>query len=328
MQHDKYAIYMILLVAIVGVVSMAGLIKGGMTDLTGQAVDQIFFQQCTETGDTGIDYYTWGDVTGYTQYGYGPHTWGDKCIGDKIVEYYCHQNGYATYSKVDCPAGYSCSGGVCVGEEEAPTGCTETGDTGIDYYTYGEVEGYTQTGIGPYTWSDKCISGQIVEYYCHPDNYITYDKVDCPNNGVCSGGVCSQPQAGDPDFVITDITFLGAAYGNVQGNLSTEANYTVTVENIGTADYDYPTEHASKLYLYAYAYNQTSGTSLYAMVEKTPSAIEQLPAGSSTAMAVTLTFSNMHLIGESINATMEFDKFDWITEDNEYNNGGDSVDTY
>lgn len=125
MKHDKYGLYIVIFVAIVGLVA-AVMISGTVSgDLTGQAFKGFAKQQqyypmaCSET-DGGDDPYTMGWHTGTYPWGFNV-TGGvpdkcrlmnnqptDSCSNCKLMEYYCRQDGFLFwnfYTGVDCEDG-------------------------------------------------------------------------------------------------------------------------------------------------------------------------------------------------------------------------------
>ncbi|MBI5227609.1 hypothetical protein HY988_03410 [Candidatus Micrarchaeota archaeon] len=116
----------------------------------------------------------------------------DYCINSQTVkEFYC-SGTYEKNNNVDCPRGYECKNGACVGNP-----CYDS-DNGNDIYTRG-----TASRGGTYS-TDYCTGGSSgIEYYCAYDqiysNSFTCPQGDNCNDGRCTyqGGWCSDSDGGD-----------------------------------------------------------------------------------------------------------------------------------
>jgi hypothetical protein len=118
MEHDKYAIYIIWLVAIVGVVSLVAVFTGvNSQTVAGQAITTCF------DSDNGINYHRFGTTTSILP-GQGPWTYEDYCWNGEIVDscdgcyiydYYC-QNGIVEKMAylTDRSDGLHCDSGILV----------------------------------------------------------------------------------------------------------------------------------------------------------------------------------------------------------------------
>ena len=116
MAHDKYAIYIIVLVAIVGIVSLSAFLEIG--DLTGQAVKQtrVIQYPCSED-DGGDNPYDKGlEYIGTFEFGLTfmrSNSFQDTCLlhnkkafecsgnGCEVKEYYCADDGYLRWKTYD-----------------------------------------------------------------------------------------------------------------------------------------------------------------------------------------------------------------------------------
>ncbi len=96
---------------------------------------------------------------------------------------------------MECPDGYECeSDGICRNNYET---CTESGDSGQDYYTIGTVID-TETSWTGNQWTDSCNDDQeLIEFYCTSDN-VALVYYTCPHG--CQDGIClSEPTAAVPE---------------------------------------------------------------------------------------------------------------------------------
>lgn len=116
MEHDKYAIYIIWTVAIVGVVSLIALFSAGNqdyslseTDLTGQATG-IQIGDCYDSdGGWNLDEYGYVEIP--REYGNGYDTLYDQCSGDQIYENWCQNDGTLGWGVYNCHE--TCAYGKC-----------------------------------------------------------------------------------------------------------------------------------------------------------------------------------------------------------------------
>lgn len=107
-------------------------------------------------------------VLGYAKTLTGSPQW-DYCSGTKVREYYC-TGDIVTVGTLDCPAGYSCSGGVCV---NAPT-CSDPDNTPYPIPTTAHSSFLTRTTVTNSAGSvaDACYDG------------LTLFEQACNSNGV------------------------------------------------------------------------------------------------------------------------------------------------
>ena len=225
MEHDKYAVYIIILVAIVGLVSLVGLTMS--EDLSGQGfkalnnrqnvlgsgvekteevsssflIDDIdYLYTCSET-DIGYDIDTLGVLS------YGGFEVSDVCDEEgNLMEWSCDDCGGALITQVQCDAG--CNNGACnslevagssLGLETGLSACRET-DDGHDVYEYSTlVYDKDTTEIR----EDECLdTNTIREYWCFGEGEdLTFSYTDdaCPDGYVCSGGECVSESCIDED---------------------------------------------------------------------------------------------------------------------------------
>ena len=220
MEHDKYAIYIIILVAVVGLVSLVGLTMSD--DLSGQgfkafnnrqnvlstntpeintessgvisyATDDLY--ACSETDD-GYDI----DMIGVLNYG-GVEVTDDCDEFGYLMEWSCDDCGGALVTKVQCDAG--CNNGACNSLEfvELPQentitleNCREE-DEGHNVYEYSTLI-YNQVP----TQEDECLdTNTIREYWCLDENSFSYTDDVCPDTYVCSNGECVSESCVDED---------------------------------------------------------------------------------------------------------------------------------
>jgi len=121
---DKKAYLPLLLVALVGLLAIAGILhrSGGITGLAVRTItpeqarpQTLSFRPPCNESDRGYDWYlagtTWyGDSTSYTSY----HPKSDSCIRANVLrEYYCYNNRRVSRT-VTCPTGYRCAEGACM----------------------------------------------------------------------------------------------------------------------------------------------------------------------------------------------------------------------
>lgn len=143
----------------------------------------------------GNNIYTKGKVTGINpQYGDARE---DGCINNNynglssygLTEFVCSQNnmGFAWYSYVNCPTGYSCSDGYC--KKNASDTVTKTcKDTDYGNNIYNKGKGTLCIGSACSTMDDMCTSdNNLIERYCVNDVLVSVD-VDCANG--CKNGTC------------------------------------------------------------------------------------------------------------------------------------------
>lgn len=111
----------IIMVALVGLLAIAGIQQQGNNEATGLVIGKYDMEslarppslslrpKCTET-DRGYDWYIAG-TTVYESASYRPKQ--DACKGPYTLhEYYCHNNR-RTSRTVTCPLGYSCKNSAC-----------------------------------------------------------------------------------------------------------------------------------------------------------------------------------------------------------------------
>jgi hypothetical protein len=117
MEHDKYAIYILWTVAIVGVVSLIAVFSVGNgdnnlseTDLAGQATG-IQIGDCYDSdGGWNLDEYGYVEVP--REYGNGYDTLYDMCSnGNQIYENWCNNAGEAEWGIYTCHE--TCAHGAC-----------------------------------------------------------------------------------------------------------------------------------------------------------------------------------------------------------------------
>ncbi len=137
--------------------------------------------------DGGKNYSEQGTVTWTAK----PFT--DYCSEGKLVENFCYNNE-RDYEYYTCPTGQECSAGACIPLSTTDF-CTETGDVGLDFGTYGEVT--TEDGI----FKDVCSGSTLTEYACS-GNEKTSVSENCANG--CSDGKCIGVVSGGIDLY--DIT--------------------------------------------------------------------------------------------------------------------------
>ncbi len=97
---------------------------------------------CSETGDSGQDYYVLGTITGVTESGAALSSMDETCgVNEGIVtENYCAEEGWAVQETFNCTSlgDYTCDTGVCVATTPVETetlcddGSDDDGDTEID----------------------------------------------------------------------------------------------------------------------------------------------------------------------------------------------------
>ena len=99
----------------------------------------------------------------------------DECV-DKVIlkEYFCNENGSASYEEIDCGSGLKCLSGKCV-----KSMCNET-DGGLNIYKRGV------TTVSGEDYEDECLSDyDLQEYYCQGDE-VTSDVERCPKGYICN----------------------------------------------------------------------------------------------------------------------------------------------
>ncbi len=114
----------------------------------------------------------------------------DKCKNSThVTDYYCDR-GYVVSVTSNCPEGYLCSDGKCMGEnktqdEENVTApdCFDS-DYGMAIRTKGKITGLESS------YEDSCVDGKTLkEYYCENDT-IEYVIEDCGTGFRCEDGSC------------------------------------------------------------------------------------------------------------------------------------------
>jgi hypothetical protein len=370
------------LVAMVGIVAVIGLIvlvmnNGGSSfelsteDLSGDALKKLQRQEgfsvelgskgpkaiqeeplvpCSDT-DAGLEYDEQGTVsgTGISQ----PYSMTDYCAAGKLWEFYCNQDGFATYERaVDCEAvigsGYECLNGECVLLYD-----DGDGDGILDDGDFSGIAGDNPCiGGNTVNCDDNCINdpntnqddsdndeaGDVCDN-CVNDanedqldtdadgfgdacdncpNYQNADQVDADADGV--GDVCD----GAPNFEITDITLLQSVITyNGPYNYTTVANYEITVENTGTADYNViydPDELRLSKDMDPYNTHPK---------DLNPNYVTELDQGDNVVFELEALFhTNITLAGQTIFLNVTADINDEIPELHENDNWRTTTDTY
>ncbi len=132
--------------------------------------------------DNGINIYGKGICRDFI----GGYSDGCSNIGS-LNEYSCSIDNICFVTSSSCPAGYSCSNGACVQQQNNQTNCTDS-DGGIEPYIFGIVD--------PGDYKDFCwnngtnvtnSSNVLAEFYCW-DNKARRTLIYCPHG--CANGEC------------------------------------------------------------------------------------------------------------------------------------------
>lgn len=128
-------------------------------------------------------------VAGTVQYSGAQYA--DSCIDDTWVrEYSCTKEGVSEEA-IECEEDEKCERGECM----PILPCIDS-DNGKDVYSAGVAS------VGAASYSDICVSYNVVfEYYCE-DGGVRDVQIMCPDGEECSGGVCIE--AGDRECTDTD----------------------------------------------------------------------------------------------------------------------------
>ncbi|MEM3364248.1 MAG: Kazal-type serine protease inhibitor family protein [Candidatus Micrarchaeia archaeon] len=102
----------------------------------------------------------------------------DYCINSqKVLDFYCAQDGQIDSQITVCPTGFICDDGACKSNS-----CQDS--DGKDIYTPGKAF------VRGVEYTDSCISStEIKEYYCEGSNLQMFTK-KCPAGYNCYGGAC------------------------------------------------------------------------------------------------------------------------------------------
>ena len=131
----------------------------------------IKIRNCTDS-DGGKNYYVWGKVIDKNGQ---EHV--DWCVGSRLEEFYCNENGTAESIYYFCY--YGCAHGACLNKSP----CSDT-DGGKNYYVKGTLR--TKYGV---EIADQCINrSSLREYYCEDDGGV--GMVDYTCTYACSDGAC------------------------------------------------------------------------------------------------------------------------------------------
>ncbi len=140
---------------------------------------------CTDT-DGGKKYYVKGKISGKKIH--DDLLEEDSCVGDKVKELFCNEDGVAEPYLYKCPNG--CKDGACIGEAEEAKFCHDT-DGGLNYYVKGtvsQIENDYATGE-IFSIDDSCDGDKLTEWICEDDK-IEDEYYNCPHgckNGACIG---------------------------------------------------------------------------------------------------------------------------------------------
>jgi hypothetical protein len=105
----------------------------------------------------------------------------DQCAGVQVKEFSCHVNGSIVSRNLDCPAGYSCSNGICA--STSPT-CNDP-DGGRNVFNASTVT------RGAASEPDSCRNEAVIkEFYCDSEGRISSEDMPCGSGFTCSMGQC------------------------------------------------------------------------------------------------------------------------------------------
>ncbi|MFH1173722.1 MAG: hypothetical protein V1725_01170 [archaeon] len=131
---------------------------------------------CTDS-DGGLNYYTYGWVSGYMAGNGSPYTFYDSCSGNNVNEWYCSGSA-AAIDHYTCPFG--CSNGTCVNQSNQPPSLT---------YYYVQYQ-YTNTtyATSNVTWSASDANGNMA--YVELKSYRN-GVIQSTSTFPCTGSSCS-----------------------------------------------------------------------------------------------------------------------------------------
>jgi hypothetical protein len=166
-------------------------------DLDEEIVD---YENC-EDEDSGINIYYRAELIYNTPDGEREIVT-DRCISNfKVEEYVCTDYGYKRVN-MNCPSGYLCKDGICVGSD----GYTCEDEDGNDVYVKDITFQYDEYGDIVNSYSDGCFVNSLGvlkhrEGVC-VNGHAMYKNTICPSGYVCADSVCKKEF--DRDYICGD----------------------------------------------------------------------------------------------------------------------------
>ncbi|MEK6967249.1 MAG: dockerin type I domain-containing protein [Nanoarchaeota archaeon] len=151
--------------------------------LTGLATVNYGIRTCDDF-DNGKNY----NIASYVKYSSGSTSYPpkyDTCSGNNVIEYYCSATGYPLSLSHYCTGG--CSEGACK-NRPTTTSCVDT-EKAPDSLTKGTVTYTSATGTKS-TYTDFCLSGYVIEYYCKSTTEPAKVQIPCEAGYSCVDGAC------------------------------------------------------------------------------------------------------------------------------------------